>query len=88
MGVTASPGNHGGTPGIVELATSDGTLRRSILTGVVVGTILTLINQDDVIVAGETPSLVKVVLNYVVPYCVATYGAVTAKQYAARNKVE
>jgi hypothetical protein len=73
------------SPGFVALATEYGTLTRSIVTGVVVGTILSAINQGDVLMAGEVPSLLKIVLNYVVPYCVATYGAVTAKQHALRE---
>ena len=72
-------------PGFVALATANGTLVRSVLTGLVVGTILTAINQGDVLMAGETPSLIKIGLNYLVPYCVATYSAVTAKQYALRH---
>ncbi len=52
----------------------------------VVGTILSLINQGDTLWAGEAPNLVKVGLNYLVPYCVATYGAVTAKRVALRRQ--
>ena len=73
-------------PTIVELATSDGTLKRSLITCAIVGTILSLINQGDTLWAGETPNLVKVGLNYLLPYCVATYGAVTAKQLALRRQ--
>ncbi len=54
--------------------------------GLIVGTILTAINQGDVILAGETPDLVKAGLTYMVPYCVATYGAVTAKRAAWRRQ--
>lgn len=72
-------------PGFFALATANGTLVSSVLTGLVVGTILTAINQGDIIMAGEMPSLIKVGLNYVVPYCVATYSAVMAKQYASRD---
>ncbi len=71
-------------PGLLELATSDGALSRSLMTSLVVGTILTAINQGDVVLAGEMPNLVKVGLNYLVPYCVATYGAVSAKRAARR----
>ena len=63
-----------------DLATADGVLKRSALTALVVGTMLSAINQGDVILAGEAPSLVKIGLNYLVPYCVATYGAVSAKR--------
>jgi hypothetical protein len=32
------------------------------------------------------PNLAKAALTYVVPYCVATYGAVTAKRAAWRRR--
>ncbi len=54
--------------------------------GLVVGTILTAINQGDFILAGQMPDPVKVGLTYMVPYCVATYGAVTAKRAAWRRQ--
>ncbi len=67
-------------------ATSEGTPGYALVMGLVVGTILTGINQGDVILAGEMPSLVKAGLTYLVPYCVATYGAVTAKRAAWRRQ--
>ncbi len=88
MGATESPANRAERPGIVELALSGGTFRRSLQTGAVVGTILTAINQGDVIVAGEAPNFIKIALNYLVPYCVATYGAIAAKLHAQRNQPE
>jgi len=51
----------------------------------VVGTILTAINHGDFILAGQMPDPVKVGLTYLVPYFVATYGAVTAKRAAWRR---
>ena len=72
------------TSNLIEMVTADGVLRRSLLTALVVGTILTAINQGDVILAGEVPQMVKIGLNYLVPYCVATYGVVSAKQAAWR----
>ena len=45
-----------------------------------VGTLLNLINQGSQLVAGESVSWPHVVLNYVVPFCVATYSA-------ARNEI-
>jgi hypothetical protein len=59
--------------------------RRSLLVGVVVGTILNLINQGDAVVAGRRPDLLKLLLTYLVPYCVATYGAVSFRLRAARR---
>jgi hypothetical protein len=53
-------------------------LKRSLAVSVIVGTILCAINQGDAILAGETPVIWKVVLTYIVPFCVATYGAYSA----------
>ncbi len=69
-----------------HFATSEGTPGYALVMGLVVGTILTAINQGDFILAGETPDPVKVGLTYMVPYCVATYGAVTAKRAAWRRQ--
>ena len=35
-------------------------------------------NQGDTILAGESPVIWKVILTYIVPFCVATYGAYSA----------
>ena len=43
----------------------------------VVGTILNLINQGDALFEGGHVNLAKIILTYAVPYCVATYGAVS-----------
>jgi hypothetical protein len=52
-------------------------LRRSLLTALVVGTILTAINQGTFIVAGTLPANLawKVPLTYLVPFLVTTWGA-------------
>jgi hypothetical protein len=52
-------------------------LRRSMLTAVVVGTILTAINQGTTLVAGDFPAALywKIPLTYCVPFLVATWGA-------------
>ena len=69
-----------------HFATSEGTPGYALVMGLIVGTILTVINQGDVILAGEMPNLIKAVLTYMVPYCVATYGAVTAKRASWRRQ--
>ncbi len=69
-----------------HFATSEGTPGYALIMGLVVGTILTAINQGDFILAGQMPDPVKVGLTYMVPYCVATYGAVTAKRAAWRRQ--
>ncbi len=68
-----------------HFARSEGTPGYALIMGVVVGTLLTAINQGDFILAGQSPDLVKIGLTYLVPYCVATYGAVTAKRAAWRR---
>jgi hypothetical protein len=52
-------------------------LRRSLFTAVVVGTVLTAINQGTTLLDGNLPASLawKVPLTYAVPFCVATWGA-------------
>ena len=54
-------------------------LWRSLIVALVVGTILTLLNQGDVLFAGswKSPLCWKIPLTYCVPFCVATYGALS-----------
>ncbi len=54
-------------------------LRRSALTSLVVGTVLLAINQGTVVLGGQLPaSLIwQVPLTYAVPFCVATWGALS-----------
>ena len=56
---------------------SEGVPRRSFAVALIVGTILNLINQGDVLLSGAHLDLTKIVLTFAVPYCVATYGAVS-----------
>lgn len=53
-------------------------LKRSLAVSAIVGTILCAINQGDAILSGQTPVIWKVILTYIVPFCVATYGAYSA----------
>tara|TARA_Y100000588_G_C13653249_1_gene668898 strand:- start:309 stop:488 length:180 start_codon:yes stop_codon:yes gene_type:complete len=54
-------------------------LRRSLIVALVVGTILTLLNQGDILFAGHWVGAMywKVPLTYCVPFLVASYGALT-----------
>ena len=54
-------------------------VRRSLMVAVVVGTILTLLNQGDVLFSGSWNGALywKVPITYCVPFVVATYGALT-----------
>ncbi len=52
-------------------------LRRSLLIALIVGTVLLAINQGDVLLRAEWPRalLWKIPLTYLVPFVVATWGA-------------
>ncbi len=54
-------------------------LRRSVQTALVVGTILVAINQGAVLLKGSLPMalLWEIPLTYIVPFCVATWGALS-----------
>ena len=62
-----------------RLAVSDGVPRRAFLVAFVVGSVLTLINQGDVVIAGGAFSWAKALLTYCVPYVVSTHGAVSVR---------
>ena len=54
-------------------------LKKSLAACFVVGTILTALNQGDVLLAGSWNSALwwKIPLTYAVPFLVATYGAMS-----------
>jgi hypothetical protein len=62
-----------------------GVPRHSLAAAVVVGTILNLINQGDALFGGRPFDWLKLGLTYIVPYCVATYGAVAFRLEAMRD---
>lgn len=76
----------GTAPPLFDLIFERGIMRRSGVVAAIVGTILTGINQGDLIVGGAAPVWWKVALTYCVPYCVATYGAVTARLATRRGR--
>lgn len=51
-------------------------LKRTILTALIVGSVLTLLNQVDVVVSGKATSItyLKCAGNYVVPFIVSNVG--------------
>lgn len=72
-------------PSFLKLALSNDLPSRAISVSIIVGTVLTLINQGDVLFFGQAPNFLKMALTYLVPYCVVTYGAVSAMQKAAAD---
>jgi hypothetical protein len=51
--------------------------KRSFFLALVVGTVLNIINQGEILFGEGKLNLIKILLTYAVPYCVATYGAVS-----------
>ena len=64
---------------LIQLTFGDGTPKKAFFTSLVVGSILTSINHGDIILSGEYPYWLKVLLTCFVPYCVTTWGAITGK---------
>jgi hypothetical protein len=62
-------------------------LRRTVKIALVVGTILTVINQLDVILSGDADALtwVKCGLNYCVPFVVSNLGLLAGKRAEAAS---
>jgi hypothetical protein len=64
---------------VLKHCIADGVPRRSFQVALIVGTVLNLINQGDVLLHGGHVNWFKAALTYSVPYVVATYGAVSFK---------
>ena len=70
----------------MDLAFSDGTPKKAFFTALVVGTVLTVINHGDVILSGNYPPSLKVLLTYCVPFCVTTWGSYLGKKANILNQ--
>jgi len=70
----------------LRLATDGKTMTRATRLALVVGPILVLINQGDTIFSGTQPDWLKVVLTFVVPYCVSTWTSVAKDLESDFNK--
>jgi hypothetical protein len=70
--------------GLIEPCRAPANLRRTARIALVVGTVLTLINQADVILGGDATWLtgVKVALNYCVPFIVSNLGVISGARTA------
>ena len=70
---------------LLSAAFEGDTVIRALKVAAVVGTLLVAINQGDVLLRGEMPPRWKLVLTYLVPYCVSAYSA-AAFQVADRAR--
>jgi hypothetical protein len=71
--------------GALRRALSWPIARRSLLTMLIVGSILNIINQGDALMRWDAIDWWKVLLTYCVPFCVATFGAYSAYRAAGRE---
>jgi hypothetical protein len=64
----------------LAIARQGRVVRPALKVAAVVGTLLVLINQGDLVMLGSMAELspAKILLTYCVPYCVSTWSAVTA----------
>lgn len=54
------------------------SVRRSLLVALIVGTALNLINQGPELISGDRLVMWKIMLTYLVPFLVASYGSYAA----------
>jgi hypothetical protein len=79
--VTGSAGRRASAAGALRYCLRPAHLRRTVRIAMVVGLVLTAINQLDVILAGDATGLtwVKVGLNFVVPFVVSNLGLLSGR---------
>ncbi|MGE5147778.1 MAG: nitrate/nitrite transporter NrtS [Candidatus Eiseniibacteriota bacterium] len=78
-GMTAAFDPAAAQPALLDIVFNRGIVRRSFCIALIVGTVLNLIAQGDFLVDGLPLNFWKIAMTFCVPYCVATYGAVTAR---------
>jgi len=62
-------------------------VKRSTIIAIIVGALLCVINHSDKMMTGSITSedMVRMGLTFLVPFCVATLGALTARAETERN---
>lgn len=65
-------------------------MRRTVTVALVVGTLLTLVNQGDRLASGEADLAValRVAANYLIPWVVSSIGYISAGRAAAEREAE
>ncbi len=73
---------------IQRIVRSRAALARCLPTALVVGTILSLINQGSVIQAGDATvaTWIRVLFNYLIPFTVSNFGFVSATLASTRTR--
>jgi hypothetical protein len=70
------------TDSFISIATSKQVVSRAARIALIVGSILAIINHGDALIHWDldTEKLIKILLTYLVPYCVSSYSSVRAIQ--------
>jgi hypothetical protein len=71
---------------LLQAACSGPIAGAALRVALVVGTVLNLINQAPAIFSGGGASWMHVALNYVVPYCVASYSGASVQVRQGRSR--
>ncbi len=71
----------------LRLALTGRRLRRSLFVMLVVGSILNVINQGEIIFYGGAVAWIKGILTFIVPFCVSTYSARGSVLESAKENV-
>lgn len=61
---------------VLLLAWDRGVPGRAVRIALLVGTVLNLVNQGDILLAGRAPDLLKAALTYCIPFFVSGWGAI------------
>lgn len=79
---SAAPGRYGfamvSGPEALRRTLSWSSVKRSLTVALVVGTALNAINHGPEVLKGDAPVVWKLILTYVVPFLVASYGSYAA----------
>lgn len=72
----------------LAIALTPAVRNRAVKVALLVGSIIAIINYGDKVFSGALMlrDLAKILMTFLVPYCVSTYSAVSAIQEAARNR--
>lgn len=59
-------------------------MRRTVTVALIVGTLLTLINQGDRMISGDVDLAtgLRILANYLIPWCVSSIGYISARRAA------
>jgi hypothetical protein len=79
--------SHGSVREALAICMRREHLRRTLRIALVVGVVLTVINQGDVIIGGDASmaTWIKVVLNFCVPFVVSNLGLLAGKRAERRE---